>query len=80
METARPKTKLGLDREVMYIGGELVFMGATFYYDATVENARVEKKRKLSGLRSAIVSADNVEGYTGYGCTQKDKKTWIYSR
>jgi hypothetical protein len=43
---SRPKTKWGLDRDMLYIGGGLAAIGAVWYYYATVENARLEKRRE----------------------------------
>lgn len=45
METPHPK-KFGLERETMYIGGGLAAIGAIWYYYATMEHARIEKKRE----------------------------------
>lgn len=45
MQSPRPKTKWGLDRDMLYIGGGLAAIGAIWYYYATVENARIEKRR-----------------------------------
>jgi len=46
MQSSRPKTKWGLDRDMLYIGGGLAAIGAIWYYYATVENARIEKRRE----------------------------------
>jgi len=62
METPRPKTKFKLDKETMYIGGGLAAIGAVWYYYATVEHARIEKKRERLDPRIATVSAANAEG------------------
>ena len=55
--TANPgegsRWKMGLDREKLYIGGGLVAIGAIWYYYATVENARIERKRGGSTTGSA---------------------------
>ena len=59
METPRHKTKLGVDRETLYIGGGLAAIGAIWYYYATMEHARIEKKRER--LDTALGSA-NAEG------------------
>lgn len=50
LETPYPKLKpgLGLDREMLYIVGGLAVTSLTWYYDATVENASIEKKRGCS--------------------------------
>ena len=41
-----PRSRImGLDREKLYIGGGLVGIGAIWYYYATVENARIDRKR-----------------------------------
>ena len=45
-QTPRPKTKWGLERDTLYIGGGLAAIGAIWYYYATVENARIEKRRE----------------------------------
>jgi hypothetical protein len=40
-----PRSKImGLDREKVYIGGGLVAIGAIWYYYATVENARINRR------------------------------------
>jgi hypothetical protein len=46
VEIPRPNPELGLDRETLYTGGGLAPIGNIWYYDATVENARIEKKRE----------------------------------
>ena len=66
METPRPKTKLGVERETLYIGGGLAAIGAVWYYYATVEHARIEKKReRLNANITALGSAN--EGPGGQG-------------
>ena len=62
MGTPRPKTKWGMDRETLYIGGGLAAIGGLWYYYATVEHARIEKKRGLLDPHVATTSAANVEG------------------
>jgi hypothetical protein len=52
--SSRPKTKWGLDRDALYIGGGLAAIGALYYYYATMENARIEKRRQ--GASSATGS------------------------
>jgi hypothetical protein len=47
-QTPRPKTKWGIDRDMLYIGGGLAAIGAIWYYYATMENARIEKRRERS--------------------------------
>jgi hypothetical protein len=46
MHTPRPKTKWGLDRDMLYIGGGLVAIGGIWYYYAMAEHARIEKRRE----------------------------------
>jgi hypothetical protein len=53
----RPKTKLGVEKETLYIAGGLAAIGAVWYYYATVEHARIEKKRERLDP-----SAANAEG------------------
>jgi hypothetical protein len=55
-ETPRPKTKLGVDRETLYFGGGLAVIGAIWYYYATLEHARIEKK--LDASIAALGSAN----------------------
>lgn len=62
METPRPKMKYGLEKETMYIAGGLAAIGAIWYYYATMEHARIEKKRGRLDPRIATVSAANAEG------------------
>ena len=63
METPRPKTKLlGVDRETLYIGGGLAAIGAVWYYYATVENARIEKKRERLDANIAALGSANAQG------------------
>jgi hypothetical protein len=49
--------KFGLDREALYIGGGLAAIGAVWYYYATVEHARIEKKRERLDPRIATVGS-----------------------
>jgi hypothetical protein len=58
METPRPKMKFGLDKETLYIGGGLAAIGAVWYYYATMEHARIEKKRERLDSRIATASAE----------------------
>ena len=58
METPRLKTKLGLDRETLYIGGGLAAIGGIWYYYAMVEHARIEKKRERLDPRVATATAE----------------------
>ncbi|KAI9453143.1 hypothetical protein BJY52DRAFT_1225753 [Lactarius psammicola] len=45
-----PRSRImGIDREKLYIGGGLVAIGAIWYYYATVENARIERKGSATG-------------------------------
>jgi hypothetical protein len=62
METPRPKTKLGVDREMLYIGGGLAAIGAIWYYYAAVEHARIEKKRERLDANIAALGSANAEG------------------
>jgi hypothetical protein len=62
METPRPKTKLGVDKETLYIGGGLAAIGAIWYYYATMEHARIEKKRERLDANIAALSSANSEG------------------
>ena len=59
MQTPRPKTKWGLDRDTLYIGGGLAAIGGIWYYYAMVEHARIEKKRERSDTPVATGSAAN---------------------
>jgi len=62
METPRPKTKLGVDRETLYIGGGLAAIGAIWYYYATVEHARIERKRERLDANITALGSANAEG------------------
>ncbi|KAF8499553.1 hypothetical protein F5888DRAFT_1802049 [Russula emetica] len=62
METPRPKTKLGVDRETLYIGGGLAAIGAIWYYYATMEHARIERKRERLDANIAALGSANAEG------------------
>ncbi|KAH9963756.1 hypothetical protein BC827DRAFT_1382953 [Russula dissimulans] len=62
MESPRPKTKLGVDRETLYIGGGLAAIGALWYYYATVEHARIERKRERLDTGVATASTQSSEG------------------
>ncbi len=62
IETPRPQTKLGVDRETLYIGGGLAAIGAVWYYYATVEHARIEKKRERLDAGIATLGSANAEG------------------
>ncbi|KAI0291138.1 hypothetical protein BC826DRAFT_1187026 [Russula brevipes] len=57
-DTPRNKTKFGLDRDTLYIGGGLAAIGAIWYYYATVENARIERKRERLDSPVATANAD----------------------
>jgi len=48
-----PLSRMGIDRDKLYIGGGLVAIGAIWYYYATVENARIERKREGSATGNA---------------------------
>jgi hypothetical protein len=61
-ETPRHKTRLGVDKETLYIAGGLTAIGALWYYYAMVEHARIEKKRESAELRSATASVADAEG------------------
>jgi hypothetical protein len=61
-ETPRHKTRLGVDKETLYIAGGLAAIGALWYYYAMVEHARIEKKRESGELRSATASVADAEG------------------
>lgn len=62
METPRPKTRLGVEKETLYIGGGLAAIGAIWYYYATVEHARIEKKRGRMDANIATMGSANAEG------------------
>lgn len=62
METSRPKTRLGVEKETLYIGGGLAAIGAIWYYYATVEHARIEKKRERMDANIANPGSANAEG------------------
>ena len=62
METPRPKTKLGVDKETLYIAGGLGAIGAVWYYHATMEHVRIEKKRERSEANIAALGSANAEG------------------
>jgi hypothetical protein len=62
METPRPKTKLGVDRETLYIAGGLAAIGSIWYYYAMVEHARIEKKRERLDTNIAALGSANAEG------------------
>jgi len=62
MQTPRPKTKWGLDRDMLYIGGGLAAIGAIWYYYATVENARIEKRRERATASPANATAPSAKG------------------
>jgi len=54
---------------MLYIGTGLAAIGLIWYYDATVENARNEKRRERLDPRFATVSAANAEAKSGRrGC------------
>jgi hypothetical protein len=62
METPRHKTKLGVDRETLYIAGGLGAIGAVWYYYATMEHARIEKRRERLDANIAALGSANAEG------------------
>ena len=62
MQSPRPKTKWGLDRDMLYIGGGLAAIGAIWYYYATVENARLEKRRDRATGSPANATASSAKG------------------
>lgn len=62
METPRPKTRLGVDKETLYIGGGLAAIGAIWYYYATVEHARIERKRERLDANIPALASANAEG------------------
>ena len=62
IQTPRPKAKWGLDRDMLYIGGGLAAMGAIWYYYATVENARIERKRERAAGSPANATAPSAKG------------------
>ena len=53
IETLCPEQKLGLGREVLYIMGRPAAKGVVWFFGATVENERIEKKRKCLDARIA---------------------------
>jgi hypothetical protein len=61
MENPQPK-KFGLERETMYIGGGLAAIAGIWYYYATVEHARIEKKRVRSEPRIVDDAAHSAKG------------------
>jgi hypothetical protein len=63
--TPSPKTRMGLDRDTLYIAGGLAAIGAIWYFYAMVEHARIEKKREGLEPRSATASVANAEGSRG---------------
>jgi len=68
MESPRPKTKWGVDRETLYIGGGLAAIGALWYYYATVEHARIERKGERfdpAGVATASVTGSDKGGSKG---------------
>ena len=48
-----PRSKWGVDREKLYIGGGLVAIGAIWYYYASVEHARIERRGEGSATGNA---------------------------
>lgn len=62
MQSPRPKTKWGLDRDMLYIGGGLAAIGAIWYYYASVENARIEKRRDRATGSPVNATAPSAKG------------------
>jgi len=62
---------MGLDREKLYIGGGLVAIGAIWYYYATVENARIERKRE--GSATGNHEGDRTQAVEGTSRSVKDR-------
>jgi hypothetical protein len=56
-QTPRPKMKWGVDSDMLYIGGGLAAIGGIWYYYATMENARIEKRRERSDPTATSASA-----------------------
>ncbi|KAH9993085.1 hypothetical protein BJV77DRAFT_962068 [Russula vinacea] len=63
-DASPPKTKLGVEKETMYIAGGLAAIGAIWYYYATVEHARIEKKRERLDPSAANAEGRPVEDAT----------------
>jgi hypothetical protein len=53
--------KFGLEKETMYIAGGLAAIGAIWYYYATMEHARIEKKRERLDPRIGAANAGGVD-------------------
>lgn len=66
-----PRSRLGIDKEKLYIGGGLVAIGAIWYYYATVENARIERKRE--GSASGSVDGGRAQAVEGASRSVKDR-------
>ncbi|KAH9037076.1 hypothetical protein EDB85DRAFT_1888541 [Lactarius pseudohatsudake] len=66
-----PRSRWGLDREKLYIGGGLVGIGAIWYYYATVENARIERKRV--GPVTVNPEGDRTQAVEGASRSVKDR-------
>ncbi|KAI9442718.1 hypothetical protein H4582DRAFT_2055107 [Lactarius indigo] len=60
-----------LDKEKLYIGGGLVGIGAIWYYYATVENARIERKR--GGSVTGNPEGDRTQAVEGASRSVKDR-------
>lgn len=69
-EAARSKI-MGVDKEKLYIGGGLVAIGAIWYYYATVENARIERKRE--GPATGDSEGGRAQGIEGASRSVKDR-------
>ena len=72
-DASRPKMRMGLDRDTLYIAGGLAAIGSVWYYYAMVEHARIDKKREALEPRSANASVANAEGSRGQDTTQSTK-------
>ena len=63
MENPHPAgKKFGVERETMYIGGGLAAIAAIWYYYATVEHERIEKKRDRSESHPVDDAARSAKG------------------
>ena len=74
-ETPRSKTRIGLDRDTLYIAGGLAAIGAIWYYYAMVEHARIEKKRDGLEPRSVTASVANADGSRGRPVEEATRST-----
>lgn len=66
-----PSSKWGLDREKLYIGGGLVAIGAIWYYYASVEHARID--RRGEGSATGNVKEGQTQAVEGTSRSVKDR-------